>query len=448
MKVKKSISSWPSWPTQQGGVFARFVRPCLFVVVIIGGSASAAAKDAPAMAVVLFDGTQGAAYVQITGITLNGKTEVRLCDGVSRFDKNTYNALPRAPFTGATSLQRGADGVLTLTVNAKPFCVVPSNLKFDQKAELTPAEAAEQAVLQGTPVSSSALNPGVPALRPGVQLVFVTAPDVELADFLRAQRANTVKDWQDFLVRHPSSRHLAGARNAMAGLHQQVAEAAFAQYQKSSNAGKQDIAMLRQASMEAQAANQASAGYAPPIKIMDAITRELDSLLEPDHARLQAFQKALQDHDSGYSQLAAARLHLEQLLQVRPDYAPLLNLRREIAAEERKLETTVANAESLTASARYDDALSSLGPYNSFASEIPRVDAVVNAAYKYHFDSGQKLAAQQDWERAVTEFRKAAAIRPDSNEAGAALNNATIQLSATRDQQEAKLALLRSNDYA
>src|SRR5260370_41423472 len=206
--------------------------------------------------------------------------------------------------------------------------------------------------------------------------------------------------------------------------------------------------MWRQACMEAKAAKRVSAGYNPAIKLVDTIGRELDSLLEPDRARLQTFQKALQDHGPGYLQLAAARVHLEQLLEVRPDYAPLLNLRQEVAAEERKLEITVANAESLTASARYDDAVRSLGPYNSFASEIPRVDAVVNAAHKYHLDSGQKLAAQQDWEQAVAEFRKAAAIRPDSKEAGVTLNNATLQLSAKRDQQEAKLALLRSNDYA
>ncbi len=357
-------------PARQSRLFAHLGRHCLFVLFVIGGSLSAPAKDAPATAIVLFDGIQGAAYVQITGMTLNGRTEVRICDGASKFRKNAYEALPRARFTGATSLQRGADSVLTLTVNAKSVCVVPSNLKFDKKPELTPAEAAEQAVVQGTPVASSALVPGMPAFKPGVQLVFVNAPDVELADFLRAQRSNTVKDWQDFLVRYPSSTRLAGAQNAMAALHQQAAEAAFGQYQKSSDARKQDIAMLRQACTEAQAANRASAGYNPAIKLVDTIRRELDSLLEPDRARLQTFQKALQGHGSGYSQLAAARVHLEQLLEVRSDYAPLLNLRQEVAAEERKLEVTVANAESLTASARYDDAVRSLGPYNSFASEI------------------------------------------------------------------------------
>jgi hypothetical protein len=428
--------------------FARFGRLCWLVTVVIAGSVSALAKDAPATVVALFDGTAGTAYVQLVGMTLNGKTEVRLCDGVSRFDKSAYNALPRASFTGASSLQRREDGVLTLTVDAKTICVVPSNLKFDKKPELTPAEAAEQAVIQGTPVSSSAPDAAIPVLKPGVQLVFVAAPDVEFADFLRAQRANTVKDWQEFLSRYPSSQHLTVARNAMAGIHQQDAEAAFAQYQKSASAGKPDISLLRRASGEAQAANQASAGYSTAIKLMEAIGRELDILLEPDRARLQAFQKALQNHGPGYLQLVAARVHLEQLLEVRPDYAPVLNLRREIAAEELKLETTIATAESLSASARYDDALYWLRPYLSFASESPRVNAIVNAGYKHHFDSGQKLAAQQDWEQAIAEFRKAATIRPDSKEADAALNDAKIQLSAKYDQQAANLALLESNDYA
>jgi hypothetical protein len=448
LKMNGESSLSPRAAGRKHMVFARFGWLCCFAIVVIGASVSALAKDAPATVVALFDGTAGAAYVQLVGMTLNGKTEVRLCDGVSRFDKNAYNALPRATFTGASSLQRGADGVLTLTVDAKTLCVVPSNLKFDKKSELTPAEAAEQAVLQGTPVSSSALDSAIPALKPGVQLIFVSAPDVEFADFLRAQRANTLKDWQDFLARYPTSKHLTAARNAMAGIHQQDAEAAFAQYQKSTSAGKLDIALLRRACSEAQAANQASAGYAPAIKLLDAIGRELDNLLEPDRARLQAFQKALQDHGPGYLQLAAAKVHLEQLLEVRPDYAPVLNLRREIAAEEQKLETAIATAETLSSSARYDDALYWLRPYISFASELPRVNAVVNAAYKHHFDNGQKMAARQDWEQAIAEFHKASTIRPDSKEADAALNDAKVQLSARYDQQAANLALLQSNDYA
>ena len=447
MKLQKVISFLSGVKRRSWG-FSLVERNCFAAMLVIGASTAALGKDASVTAVVLFDGPHGTAYVQITDATLNGKVEVRLCEGVSKLDKSGYNGLPRATLVGAKSLQRGADGVLTLTVNDKPLCVVPSNLKFDRGVEITPAEAAEQGVIQGTPIAASPRDSLIPALKPGVQLVFIAAPDLELADFLRAKRANTVKDWQDFVVRYASSTRLSAAQSAIAGLHQQAAEAAFAQYQKAGSAGKQDLGLLRQACMESQAANRVSPGYKPASQLMDNISRELDNLMAPDAVRLQTYRTALQEHTSGYSQLATATAHVEQLVEVRPDYVPVLNLSRELTAEERKLEATVANAESLTAAARYDQAVSMLGPYGSLASEIPRVDAVFSAAFKYHFNSGQRLADQQDWEGAIPEFRKATAIRPNSKEAEAALNNATNQLSAQRDQQAANLALLQSNDYA
>jgi hypothetical protein len=432
---------------REGRSFTRCARHFFLATLVATRSISACAKDVSPAAIVLFDGGRGPAYVQLTGVTLNGKKEVRLCERASKFDKSTYNSLPRASFAGASSLQRGEDGILTLSVNGTTVCALPSNLKFDKKSEFTPAEAAEQIVLQGTPVPEYALPAGMPPFKPGVQLIFVSAPDFELADFLRAERANTVKDWQDYLARYPSSRRVADAQKRIAGLHDKAAEAAFAQYQLGGT-GKQDIAMLRQACLEAQAANQALAGYEPALKLTDNIARELDHLLEADRARLQAFQKALQDHTSGYSQLGAAKVHVEQLLTVRPDYAPLLDLRREIAREERKIEVTVVNAESLKVSARYDDAVNALGPYNAFASEIPKIDALVEAAYRYHFNRGEQAAAVREWGQAVGEFRAATAIRPDSKEASAAFKNATVQLSAERDQEQAKVALAKSDDYA
>ncbi len=439
-------------PSKRPTEISRLERCCVAVVLVLvlvsGASITTYAKDASLTAVVLFDGPQGAEYVQITEATLNGKIEVRSCDGVSRLDKNTYNGLPRASLAGASSLQRGADGVLTLTASGKSVCVVPSNLKFERSVEFTPAEAAEQAIIRGTPVSSSPRDAMIPAFKPGVQLVFIAAPDVELADFLRAQRANTARDWEDFLSRYPSSPHRTSAQDAIAGFHQQAGEAAFAQYQSSSGAKTQDIAMLRRACLEAQAASQSSPGYKPAAPLMDEIGRELDDLARPDQARLQAYRKALQDRTPGYSQLSAAKLHIERLLEVRPDYAPLLSLQREIAAEQRKLETTIVNAQVLVLESRYDQAVSSMGPYVAFASEMPRVDNVMNAAFKYHYDNGQRLAAHQEWEKAIQEFGKAAALRPDRKDVQAAADSAAAQLEAQRNQQAANTSVLESDDYA
>src|ERR1041385_7382964 len=79
---------------------------CLFLLWTASFAAfttSAHAKEPPAAGIVLFDGPKGAAYVQMTGIALNGKTEVRICDGVAKIDKKTYDVLPRAQLAGATS---------------------------------------------------------------------------------------------------------------------------------------------------------------------------------------------------------------------------------------------------------------------------------------------------------------------------------------------------------
>jgi exonuclease VII small subunit len=434
--------------SKRAGETLRPERFWLAISLLLGFSTAIYAKETPLTAVVLFDGPQGATYVQITDVVLNGKVEVRNCDGVSRLDKNTYNGLPRTSLVGASSLQRGADGVLTLTVNDKSSCVVPNNLKFERSVELTPAEAAEQAVIRGTPVSASPGDGAVPAFKPGVQLVFIPAPDVEQADFLRTQRANTLKGWQDFLARYPSSTRRAPAQQAIAGFHVQAAEAAFAQYQTSSGGKNPDLALMRQTYLEAQAADLASPGYKPAAQLMDNIKRELDNLSRPDEARLQAYRKAMQDHTSGYLQLTAARQHVEHLLEVQPDCSALLNLRREIGAEHRKLETAIVSAQTQVFTANYDQALNTLGPYTAFASEMPRVDAVINAAFKYHFDNGQKLANHQEWEKAGVEFANAAAIRPERKEAQAAADNAATQLQGQRNQGEANAAVLESDEFA
>ena len=73
------------------------------------------AKEAPVNAIALYDGPTGPAYVQIAGVLVNGKTELRVCDGTPHIDKHTYDTLPRIQLTGAASLERTSGGVLMLT---------------------------------------------------------------------------------------------------------------------------------------------------------------------------------------------------------------------------------------------------------------------------------------------------------------------------------------------
>src|SRR5215469_2567751 len=81
-------------------------------------------KEAPVTAIELFDGPNGAAYVQVTDLVINGKTEVRICSSPGRIDKSAYGKLAKVPLAGATSLERTAEGVLILTRNSEATCVV------------------------------------------------------------------------------------------------------------------------------------------------------------------------------------------------------------------------------------------------------------------------------------------------------------------------------------
>lgn len=414
---------------------------CLAATALL--SALAAAKETPVTAIALFDGPSGPAYAQITGLTLNGKSELRVCDGVDKLNKAAYDTLLRVQLAGATYLERNAAGVLMLGINPKPVCIVPSNLKFERNAELTPAEAAEQVLLQGTVVSSSIPGNDLPLLKRGVRLVFVTAPDDELAQFLLAQRANSVAGWQDFLARHASSAHEGEAEKALAELHQSFADAAFSRYEKSG-----ELTPLKQAEQQAMQANKVVPGFPAANKLRARINKELDTLLEADRTKLENFRHALTEQTPGLAQLRAAKKHNEELLTVSPEYAPLVNLRSEIGEEIRKLNAAVEMAEGTVGAKGYDPAIQVLGPYRAFAAEDPRIESIVTGAYTAHFNRGRELAAQQDWENAVTEFKRAVQIRNDSKEAAAALKDAETQWNVTRDRQAAQRAIAESKDYA
>lgn len=430
----------------------RYAPPLVALLAVVLLVPVAQAKDAPVTAIALFDGPSGPAYVQVGGLLLNGKSELRVCDGAPKINKTGYDSFPKIQVAGAATLERAQDGVLTLNTGGKDVCIVPGNLKFDRNAELTPAEAADQVVLTGTIVSSSisSSTPGaeLPQFKRGVRLVFVAAPDDELAQYLLAQRINSIAGWQEFLLHHESSAHAVDAKNALAAIHQQVADSAFAKYEKSANSTNADLAGLKQAQQEAIEANKVVAGYPAASKLRARINKELDALLEPDSAQLQAFRKALAEQTSDHAQLAAVRKHTEELLTVNPEYAPVLNLHSEIVEEVRKLESTVVKAEALVADKNYGQALQSLGPYTVLAGEVPRIHSIITAAYTAHFQHGRELAALHDWEKAVAEFRRAVEINKNSQEAAIQLKDAQAQWAAARDRQAVQQALEKSQEYA
>jgi hypothetical protein len=445
MTSRRYISSPAVTPVSPRRLTGSFI---LGVAAICLASASAFAANTHATAIELFDTPNGAAYVQIAGVMMNGKTDVRVCDGMSKFDKRAYDLMIKTQLAAATALERTADGTLMLNLNPKAVCVVPNSLKFNGNSEFTPAEAAEQAALQGTVVSSSVQGIGIAPLKPGVKLVFVAAADNELAEFLLAQRKSSVEGWQSFIAHFGSSSRVPEAKNAMAMIYEQAAEGSLAAYRKSVAARNPDLGALKLSREQAAVAEQIVPGYASSRQLREQIARELDGLLELDRARLQAYLKALSDHSAGYAQLLIAGQHCDQLVTIDPQYAATNSLRAEILGETRKVDAAVQSAEALVAAKRYDDALNAVASYRQFAPEAPRINAIVSAAYAFHFGRGQEYSRNQSWDGAVTEFRKAAEIRSDSKDAAAAVKNAELNLESARTQQAADQAIAESNAYA
>src|SRR5690349_3246413 len=93
-----------------GRVFRSLRQPsqffCLsaFAAALCCCAVSLQAANTRMTAIALFDTPEGPGYVQISGVTLNGKTELRMCDGVTKIEKRNYEMLFKTQLAGATSL--------------------------------------------------------------------------------------------------------------------------------------------------------------------------------------------------------------------------------------------------------------------------------------------------------------------------------------------------------
>ena len=60
----------------------RSIRLLAAASLLLSFSLSASAKE-PLVGIVIFDSASGPSYVQVAAVTINGKTDLRSCDGVA-----------------------------------------------------------------------------------------------------------------------------------------------------------------------------------------------------------------------------------------------------------------------------------------------------------------------------------------------------------------------------
>jgi hypothetical protein len=430
---------------------AGFVLATVWVVVLaIVLSPSATAKDAPLTAIELYDTSKGAAYLQLTDLLVNGKAELRGCsDPSQKIDKSTYGKLPKIGIAGATALARGSNGVMLLVREGSAMCVVPANLKLEKDEALTPSEMADRAALTARVLSASSTSIGdsLPSFKAGVELRFVSAPDVELAEYLRAERARSISGWQDYLGRYPSAPHTAQAKQALATLLVKDGENSIEGYRKSSSTSSLSYTDLKNARASALQALVLAPNYASATKLKDGVQSELLSVTDKARSELQAYKQALASHGRGYVHLGNARKLVDHIVEVDPQFDQAQSLQSAINNESRALESSLKNAESLVGSQRYDDALTAIAAYRSFADEEPRIATIVNGAYKRHMDQGNTFLGSQKWSEAISEFEKAESITK-TPEVTASLKKAKEQFDAAQARQSADAALAKCEELA
>ena len=420
-------------------------RACLALALVFFTRSAVHSKDVPLTAIELFDGPNGAAFVQVSDLLINGKAEVRSCGGAAQINKSSYGKLTKIPLNSSvTSIERDAQGVMNLTRGSAAECVVPSNLKFDKDENLTPAQLADKVALQGKVLSSSPEGTTeMPAFKPGVKIVFVAAADMELGEYLRGERAHSVAQWQDYLGRYPKAAHTDFGKQALAAILLKEGQDGLSSYRASASTNSPAYPELKTAFSRADQVSILLPGNDGAGKLHESVRAELVQIAGKGATELQAYKQALAGHTSGYVHLANARQLADRALEVDPHFDQGLALQGKVAEESKRVDAAMRSAESMMSAQRYDEAVTALTDFRSFADEEPRIAAVIDNTYKFHLDRGKAAATAQKWHDAVEEYKKATDLKA-TPEAANALQQAHAQFVSSSNQAAADVAVQQS----
>ncbi len=405
------------------------------------------AKEAGLTAVELFRGANGPGYVLLSGVLINGKDEVRSCASASKIDKSSYGKLPKMILSAGMAIEYGADGVLTLTADKTSTCVVPGNLKFEKGSPETPAELAGRALMDGRIISGTSTSAAsLPLWKPGIKIIFVAAPTPELGEYLLAERESTIPLWQGFLAKYPASSHAAQAKEALVALLVADGTKGLEAYQATVKTPTRSYDSLKIGKDRADEALAVVPGDTSATGLQEKVRAEIAALLSEGGTYLQGYRQALASHGSGYMHLVAANALADACTGIDPRSGTVEAFRVEARHEMDTLEAALRAGEADIAAKKFDAAASAVTPYKSFAPEVPRLAAIIDAAYQSHFDQAQKMGSAANWEGAVKEYQIAAQIKP-TKEVTAAISDAEAAWEAQKNAKAADDARQKSATF-
>lgn len=410
----------------------------------------AMAKEPTLTAIELYDGPSGAAYVQLAEVLINGKAEMKDCSPfeAAAADKSTYGKMGKVVLAPGGVLARGEDGVMRYTPeNGSAVCVVPLNVNFKNNSPNSLSGMAEQAVLRATPIAAPAGSPSAaPPIKKGVTLVFVAAPNLELAEYLRARRAADIPSWQAYLSKYPASPHTTDAKLALATLFVAAGDASLLAYDKTGATATPSYSDLKAAKTNADQAHVLTPALASFTKLDASVHARLSAIVEKGRGELNLYHVALNANTAGYVHLQGAKKYSDIANGVDAFFPAGQALTGDTMADVNALEAALQSAEGAQTGKQYDQAFAFIQPYRAFAEEEPRVAAIIDGAYGYHLVKGNGFVQATDWQSAIKEFEKSVSIK-DTAEAQLSLKDAREQLVVTQDKQAAAKALEASAGY-
>ena len=191
------------------------------------------AKDKPLVGILVYPGASGVAYVQYADIYLNGKRELYTCLAKS-MTGSEYKRQSKILVAPGMVLVRNEDGSLALSGDTTAACAVPANVKVEGGRTYSVKELVDASIISGSPVASSNAGAQPPtSFLPGMQIYFIAAPDLELAEYLRAVQAQSITIWSDYLRQYAESSHGGEARKMLTRLMVADGQAKLEAYRRS-----------------------------------------------------------------------------------------------------------------------------------------------------------------------------------------------------------------------
>ena len=405
------------------------------------------AKTAGLTAIEIYPAGDGQQYQQIADFILNGKNEVYLCLNTSRMDKSAYRKLTKVLLVPGMSLERDAKGFLMLSLGEEPpACVVPGNIKFEGSGAYDPAELADKAATEGKVLSSSdASELQVHPIKQGVKIVLVASPDLEFAEYLRAERAGDIESWKRFLGKSPSGAHTAKAGKALAALYLKGGNGDLDDYNRSKDSASPDYAKLKSSRQMAQLARSLVPDDAATAESIQKIHAEVISLSSRAKEQLDIYRAALQKQAPGYASLVAAEQLADAAFNVEPSTAEAADLEAQSKQLRASFDGSMRQVEGQIAAHRADEAAQTIHPLVAFAGESPEIASDLQAISGLYLAHAKKLEETPDWPEAVKELEKANANLPRP-ETQALLEEARRQAQIAADKSAAEAATQKSKD--